>query len=142
MWFCRRLYLATLLGAGLVSVSAQRLDPPVSKDGRPNRSNRSPPAGQAPTPDSAQRELPLWLVERAYRRAPNDMNWVHLYIRAQVLARTNLLSPLTPRALPNALPDEFKFITDAPKFSDSSPRVPADKLLADLDFLEVVLANV
>ena len=46
---------------------------------------------------SPERLPPLSLLERAYRQAPDDMNRVHAFIRGQVLARTNLSSPVTPR---------------------------------------------
>ena len=91
---------------------------------------------------SGQPERAVPFVERAYRKAPDDMEVVHAYIRCQFLARTNLSSPVVPRPLPKTARDEFKFITDAPKFADSSRRVPGEKLVADLDFLELVLANV
>jgi len=95
-----------------------------------------------PVPQRTERELPLWAVERTYRRSPNNLNWVHAFIRAQVLARTNLSSPVVARPLPNRTRAEFKFFTEAPNYPDSSPRVTAEKLLADLEFLEVILANV
>lgn len=87
-----------------------------------------------------ERAIPF--VERAYRFAPDDMEVVHAYIRCQFLARTNLSSPVATRPLTNTIRDEFKFITTAPKFADSSKKIPGEKLLADLEFLELVLANV
>jgi len=89
-----------------------------------------------------QPERGLPFVERAYRKAPNDMEVVHALIRCEVLARTNLSSPVTPRPLPKTARDEFTFITSAPRFPDNSRKVPGEKLLADLDFLELLLANV
>src|SRR5262249_17358088 len=91
---------------------------------------------------TGQSERGLPFVERAYRKQPDNMEVVHAYIRCQVLARTNLSSPVTPRLLPKTIRDEFKFITTAPKFADTSRKVTREKLLADLDFLELVLANV
>lgn len=91
---------------------------------------------------SRQPERGLPFVEHAYLKAPNDMEVVHAYIRCQILARTNLSSPVSPRPLPKTIRDEFRFITDAPKFADASRRVSGEKLLADLDFLELLLANV
>jgi hypothetical protein len=80
--------------------------------------------------------------ERAYHKAPNDIEVVHAYIRCQLLARTNLSSPVTSRVLPKTIRDEFQFFTGAPKFADTSRKVTGAKLLADLDFLELILANV
>jgi len=89
-----------------------------------------------------QPERGLPFVERAYRKAPNDLEVVHALIRCQLLARTNLGSPVAPRPLPKTMRDEFKFFTSAPKFADASRKVRGDRLLADLDFLELILANV
>ena len=89
-----------------------------------------------------QPERGLPFVERAYQKAPNDMEVVHALIRCEFLARTNLSAPLVSRPLPKTKRDEFKFITDSPKFLDSSRKVAGEKLRADVDFLELVLANV
>ena len=77
----------------------------------------------------------------AYQKAPDNMEVVHAFIRYQLLARTNLSEPLIPRKWPATIPQEFKFITEAPHFPDRSKPVSSAKLLADLDDLEVAIAN-
>ncbi len=80
-------------------------------------------------------------ARRAYDKAPDDMEVVHAFIRCELLARTNLTVPLVARKLPKKTPREFRFIADAPKFPDDSKKFSRAKLLADLDYLEVALAN-
>lgn len=80
-------------------------------------------------------------ARRAYDKAPDDMEVVHSFIRCELLARTNLSAPLVARPLPRDIPAEYQFIASAPKFPDESKKFPRAKLLADLDYLEVAIAN-
>lgn len=95
---------------------------------------------------NGQAEPALRYAQRAYTNGPSDIATVHAFIRIQVLARTNLSEPLAPRPLPRAVPNEFRFITDAPRLpagvTDPSRPLSRRRVLADLDFLEVILANV
>jgi hypothetical protein len=85
------------------------------------------------------RAIPL--VDRAYRKAPDDMTVVHGYIRVHLLAKDALSEPIRPRPRVQSVPAEFRFITDPLKVTDRSKVFPRAALLADLDLLEVLLAN-
>jgi hypothetical protein len=91
--------------------------------------------------ESGQPARGLPYAQRAYDKAPDDMEVVHAFIRCELLARTNLTAPLIARKLPKKAPREFQFISTAPKFPDDSKKFSREKLLADLDYLEVALAN-
>ncbi len=94
--------------------------------------------------ENGRTSVALPYVQRAYRKAPNDMAVVHAFIRVQLLARTNLSEPLVTRRIPAGVPEEFRFITNAPtaNSTNTSRTMSRRRALADLEFLEVALANV
>jgi hypothetical protein len=85
----------------------------------------------------------LHYVRRAYQKAPDDIAVAHSFIRVQLLVRTNLSQPVTLRPLlaSNAIPEAFKFILESPAVPDASRDISRRRLMADLEFLEVILAN-
>lgn len=90
---------------------------------------------------AARPELGLPLVERAYRRAPDDQRTAYAWARAQLLARTNLVAPPAPRTRPSKILDTWRWIVTGPAFPDRSKKFPRVLLEADLDYLEAMIAN-
>jgi hypothetical protein len=85
--------------------------------------------------------LGLDLARRLHESAPDDTRVVLACIRIRLLAREGLGVPVEPRPLPAAVPDNLRFIAQAPRFADRSAPVARSALLEDLDLLEIALAN-
>jgi hypothetical protein len=83
----------------------------------------------------------LALVEKAWRKFPDQRETTLAYLRCELLARTNLTVPFVDRRHPTNVPSEFSFIAAAPDWPDRSRTYPRARLCADLDALEVLLAN-
>ena len=86
-------------------------------------------------------DLGLRLVERGYRRAPDQQEAAYAWARVQLLSRTNLSVPARARTHPAAVPAEFSWIAEGPHVADDSKKIPRAKLEADLDYLETMIAN-
>jgi hypothetical protein len=97
--------------------------------------------GEALAERAGRPELGLQLLQRAYRRAPDKQEVAYAWARAQLLARTNLSVPFQPRAHPAKVPEEFRWITNGPRFADDSRKFSRAQLEADLDYLEAMIAN-
>ncbi len=81
------------------------------------------------------------LIDKARAAAPDDMEIVYAWIRARVDARKNFPIKLERRALPAAIPDEFRFIADTPEHSLGGRILSREQYLADIDDLELILEN-
>ncbi len=81
------------------------------------------------------------LLDKARDSAPDDMDVVYAWIRAHVDARKNLTIQPKRRELPLSVPEEFHFIADTPDFARDARKLSKEKLLADVDDLELIIEN-
>ena len=80
-------------------------------------------------------------LERAYKRAPDDMEVVKAYIDILVLSGKAFPTARPERAHPAEPKPEFKALCRDFEHLASSPRIPRAKLEEDLDYLELRLEN-
>jgi hypothetical protein len=83
----------------------------------------------------------LPLVERAWRKFPDRQETTLAFLRCELLAQTNLSVPPALRSHASTIPSEFRFIASAPNWPDPSRKFSKITLLADLDYLEMLIAN-
>src|SRR5436190_6708868 len=80
-------------------------------------------------------------IERAYAANPGDMETAYAWVRAHVAARKDLTEKIVARVLPKEIPAEWRFIGDGPKWPETTRKIPRAAALADLDYLEEMIAN-
>ncbi len=108
----------------------------------PRYSGKLVEAAESIARKSGPRDEQYWaLLDKARDSAPEDMEVVYAWIRARVDARKDL--PIQPkrRELPMSVPNEFRFIADTPDFARDARPLPKEKLLADVDDLELIIEN-
>ncbi len=98
-------------------------------------------AGEEPKPEPTKAEQRLAAIESSYAAAPGDMETAYAWVRAHVEARKGLTEKVVARALPKEIPAEWRFIVDGPKWPDTTRELPRAAALADLDYLEEMIAN-
>ena len=99
------------------------------------------PPGIEPPAEKGNADRRLAAIERAYAENPGDMETAYAWVRAHVDARSGLAEKLTPRPIPKDIPAQWRFIADGPKWADSSRKITRTAALADLDYLEEMIAN-
>ena len=97
--------------------------------------------GEKPPRTAAPASRALASADAAYEKNPGDMETAYKWVRAHVEARTGLSEKITPRPLPKAVPAEWRYMIDGPKWPDPSPQLTKEEALADLDYLEEMIAN-
>lgn len=90
---------------------------------------------------SGQPDDRYWtLLDKARAAAPDDMEIVYAWVRARVDARRDLAVKPAKRAVPDAVPEAFRFIADTPEGARAR-KLPRAALLADVDDLELIIEN-
>jgi C-terminal processing protease CtpA/Prc len=95
----------------------------------------------APQRNSLPDERYFKLLDKAFDAAPGEMEVAYAWVRARVDARRDLPVKPVRRPVPAAVPEEFRFIADTPPGEPGDKLIPRDKLLADVDDLELILEN-
>ncbi len=93
----------------------------------------------------AERGVPdehyLTVLDKAYDAAPSNMEVVYAWIRARVDTRRGFSIKPARRPVPDTVPAKYKFIADTPPAIPGEPSISPEKLLADVDDLELILEN-